>query len=552
MTTERSSALNEARRLRDLTGELQGLTIGEVVDTNDPQQMGRIRVACPILSELGDDPIDSIPWAMYMSPLAGTAVSPTRGRDETTTPGEIAYGMFNVPKVGSNVIIAFIDNDPRFRIWLGCVFGQYLTHTMPHGRYSYNTPEKPDGPFSSTEDKIQPLYDSQTNAFKRSATPAIDTATPIDEPRKTYEFRTRSADGSVGALDDDYVGNEESFVSYFADDFDVEYTEEDGNVIRNTQGYKKSRVENDATADNTKKGVLYDPQTYSWTTPGFHSVSMSDSADNCRVRFRTTHGHQIIMDDTNERIYVSTAGGKTWIEMDEAGNVDVYAERNLSFHAEQDINFTTEKAFRVKAKKGIHMISEAEMRLHAQTDMHIKANAKLELHTGEDFDIFNASNINIKSDGDFNIESVGAATIKAGSDLIMEGVSSISSTSGGSISGKAGGDFVGEAGGAAGLTAGANVLLTGVQIHFNGPPSPPAAGTPAPGAPPTAATTKDAYWTSRVPEHEPWARVMTEPALADDDVDNTHEPEFEYNSPDVGKSTARNEPPIVRNPKWHR
>ena len=468
--------IDEATKIRDPNGEFAFITIGEVIDTNDPQQMGRVRVMCPLLGDNGDDIVSNVPWATYVSPLGGTTTSPSRGRKDDVTPGQIAYGMFNVPKVGSNVLIACIDADPRFRVWLGCVHDQFLTHTMPHGRYSYKTENTPEGPFSSSEDKIQPLYDSQTEAFSGGAA----------EARKSHEFRTRAADVSVSGLGDEFVNTQESNISLMSDDVEVDY--EDGKYS-NTQGYQKSRVEK-GTSSNTGD-VIYDPQTYSWTTPGFHGLSMSDAAEHCRIRIRTTHGHQIIMDDTNERIYISTAGGKTWIEMDEVGNVDIYGERNISVHAEKDINFVAGGKFSVEAEEGIHLSTGGEARISAFTGVHLQSDDTVKIKGATMF-----------------IESDDVVDIKAA------------------------GNFIADGGGTASLLAGGNVLLTGSQVHFNGPPAPAAAGTAGIETPLPA---------SRKPEHEPWARTM----ILEDGT-----PELTYDSADVGRK--ENGVDLGRNPKWHR
>jgi len=399
-----AKALDEVARIKDENGEFTYITMGVVEDTNDPQQMGRVRVVCPLFGDGGDDPIENIPWATYVSPLGGTATTPSRGRADDVTAGHLAYGMFNVPKVGTSVIVACVDGDPRFRVWMGCVHDQFLTHTTPHGRYSYKTTNKPEGPFSSTEDKIQPLYDSQTQSFTRSSDASkipIDDTTPVADPRLNFEFRTRAADVGFAGINSKFIGNKECSITELADDV-AESNDTDDYL--NTQGYRPSRVESEATSDNTD-GVLYDPQMYSWSTPGFHAMSMSDNSENCRIRFRSTHGHQIILDDTNERIYVSTASGKCWIEMDENGNMDIYAERNLSFHAEKDINFTTEAAFRVKAKEGIHLESETEIRLHSKEEMHIKSVGTLNLHTDDVFNIYTALDTNVEVLGSFRYES---------------------------------------------------------------------------------------------------------------------------------------------------
>jgi hypothetical protein len=451
----RRGPLYTAGSVRNASSDFKHITIGEVVDTDDPQQMGRIRVACPYFGDLQDSPIDEIPWATYVSPLAGTTTSPQRGRGEDKTAGQVAYGMFNIPKVGSSVLIACIDADPRFRIWLGCVHDQYFPHTLPHGRYSYKTANKPDGPFSSSEDKIQPLYDSQTAAFTNKET-GVD-------PRMSFEFRTRAADTSVAGLGEDYVNTEDSAVSRLADDYEVEYEDNPaGDNYKNTQGYPNSRVEAGTVSNEDSEELVRDPQTYSWTTPGFHSISMQDNADNCRVRIRTTHGHQVIMDDTNERIYVSTAGGKTWIELDEVGNIDIYGERNISVHAKKDLNYSA----------------------------------------GENFNI-SANNINLVAEEAVKVQSKGAGgiTIKAEEDIFMSGTElNLTSDL----------DTLLTAGAALNFLATGNILNTGAEIHLNGP------------AADAATVGEDSTGVSRKPDHEPWARTMLvdgEPELPYDSPD---------------------------------
>jgi len=515
----RRGPLHQVKKNSPKTTYFSKITVGRVVDTNDPQQMGRLRVACPLLGDSPDTKLENIPWASYVSPFAGTTVNPTRGRADDKTLGQIAYGMFNIPKVGSNVLIMCIDADPRFRVWMGCLQEQFLTHTTPHGRYSYATENQPDGPFSSSEDKIQPLYDSQTQAFTQAGTSRIETTDPA-EPRESFEFRTRSADTSTSGLSDNFVNTEDSQVSKLSDDIDEEYTEADGTTHTNTQGYNKSRIDPGLRSDTTPGGT-YDPQVYSWTTPGFHSMSMVDNAKNCRVRFRTTHGAQIILDDTNERIYVATAGGKCWIELDESsGNIDMYAEGNLSYHSEKDINFTTEKAFRVKAKEGIHMVSEGEVRLHAKDQMHIKSTNDTNIHVGAVLNLFTNTDIKINTPNNITIQSGKIMNILS-EKLTISATQSITELSGGAF------------------------LMTGAPIHLNGPNAP--AGIPT-GDISTKAL--ESYWTSRVPEHEPWGRVMTKETDADGDVNNSHVPDLTYNSKDVGR--VERGVTIDRNTLWHR
>ncbi len=486
---------NEIRSINDIDGTCEQLTIGEVVDTNDPQQMGRIRVVCPYFGEGQDTIIADIPWATPISPLAGINESASRGRANDRTVGPVAYGMFNIPKVGSYVIVACIEGDPRFRIYLGAMHDQFLPHTLPHGRYTYNkndpSEDKPAGPLSSTDDPIQPLYDSQTAAFTKT-TESSPTTQSFTGPRLNFEYRTRAADNGVAGIISDFISSDEIIYTSNPDDQAEIFTEDDGNEIENTHGYHKSRVQEGAISGITK--FVYDPQVYSWTTPGFHSVSMSDNSDNCRIRIRSTHGHQIIMDDTNERVYISTAGGKTWIEMDEKGNIDIYGERSISVHAEKDINFTAGDTFRVKAKNGIHLVaSDGELRLHAGTDVHLNS-------TNDTF-LTGSKNVHIKASG-------GVLNLNSSADTNI-------------------------------LAAG-NITQTGAKIDLNGP-------TAA-----TATASNEAWWTNRVPEHEPWARTMTLPDKTDGDSGNTHidASEYVYNDKNVGRMERGYD--LLRNSKWHR
>lgn len=485
--------IRNAIKNREPTSTFDKLTLGEVVDTNDPQQMGRLRVLCPALGDNSSAKISEIPWATYVSPLGGVTDTASRGRAEYDTEGPVSYGMWNIPKVGSTVLVACLDGDTHYRLWLGCLVGQFFPHTLPHGRFSYDAAsDQPAGPLSSAEKPIQPTYSELTLAFTKSKDSV--TAGLADDARSSFEFRTRGSDYSVAAIVNNLVQSVDSYVSSVSDDQDINVTEDDGNILHITQGYAESRVEPPLSfsATNNKN---YDPQTYSWTTPGFHSVSMDDRPENCRIRIRTTHGHQIIMDDTNERMYISTPQGDTWIELDEKGNIDIYGKRNVSIHAEKDINMTTDKTFRVKAKEGIHLISEDEVRIHSK----------------------GGNGMNFKSDKELHMESLENMHIKT---------SQI-------------GHFT--TGQTLNILSGENTYMSaGPDIHLNGPPAL------------SANNSKEAFWTDRIPEHEPWCRVMTKPSVTDNDNANTHAnaAEYKYNDKNVGR-VERGED-LGRNPKWHR
>ena len=284
-----SSAVKESE---DNSSKL--FTIGKVVDTNDPQQMGRVRVECSGYGDLPSSKVNSLPWAMNVSPLGGVVDSghrgPENGIEDENVIGHVAYGMWNVPKVGAYVLVGCVDGDSNNRFYVGCIHPQYMTHTMPHGRYLWNSPSTigtPDGPFDSLEFPIEPLYANLTKQF----TPVdndID-GTPDTEARTSMEWLSRGADRQVSAFTNTAIFSPDNPGTVVADhqwgDVTTVSPEFGDSYTLSGVGYGESK-QNTVADENVEltKGINYDSQVYSWTTPGFHSFSMDDHSDNSRIR----------------------------------------------------------------------------------------------------------------------------------------------------------------------------------------------------------------------------------------------------------------------------
>src|SRR6056297_1120536 len=73
------------------------ITVGVVVNADDPLQNGRLQVFCP---NMNDDPkkLHHIPWASCASPMAGTIsnkqFSRGAGKGEEKTGGPVSYGFW--------------------------------------------------------------------------------------------------------------------------------------------------------------------------------------------------------------------------------------------------------------------------------------------------------------------------------------------------------------------------------------------------------------------------------------------------------------------------
>ena len=88
------------------------------------------------------------------------------------------------------------------------------------------------------------------------------------------------------------------------------------------------------------------------------------------------------------------------------------------------------------------------------------------------------------------------------------------------------------------LKSSKEMYLEGKTIDLNGPPPEDA----------EAAEEKQAFWTNRVPQHEPWGRIMMK--STDKDSGNSHVLELSYSSAQVGKKELSDT--IARGPNWRR
>lgn len=493
---DQASGANEKTLMNDI------VAIGTVVDTNDPQQLGRVRAVVPAWGDSWHHEIDAMPWCMYVTPFGGQVSTGTRGPGLAQTEGGVSYGMWAVPKIGAQIVVTSLDEQKQHRLYLGCVYVPHTTHTMPHGRWiSDDHPEidgsaegksgkqtkpKPYGPLSSREKPIEPLASNMAKAFGNKA--------------ESFEWRSRVADYGVSRND---VSHLSKIVSKVQDDLETTYDD-----WSSTQGYQNSRI--DPTGN--PNGKNYDSHTYSLTSPGFHAISMDDRMENCRIRLRTTGGHQILMDDTNERIYIATAQGNNWIELDQSGNIDIFTSNKVNIRAKQDINFTSDQSIRMHAKEGIHMHSDKEIRMKAKEDIHTQTDKNIRTHAFEGIFVESNKNTNLVVGEKLNIYARSELSIKTDSNLKIQSI------------------------GDTNLKASGTTFVTATKIHLNGPTAANATKAVKP-------KEKPALFTNRVPDMEPWGRCMTK-------KDDGHEPELSYDDPNMGKMEKGKE--ISRGYYWRR
>lgn len=333
---------------------------GIVVDTNDPQQMGRVKVWCPSVDGPKPDTYDNIPWATYISPFGGEMYDFQAGASEKVAPGPNSYGFWAIPKRGAMVVIGFMYGDINQRFYLGSYYPDHGNRSLPAGR------NKPEGPVTNTEDAIEPATSNLQKQFQGDL--------------QASEARTRGAyERQVAQAQTEKDGKEgyQPIPGFTPKPSSEKRTLPCGTIVKSGEGDKPP----------------LDPQTYAIATPGRHAVIMQDNPETGRVRIKTAEGHQIIFDDANERIYVSTAQGGSWLEMDLDGHVHVYGAASFSVAAGEDINFSCNGNFNVQAGKAINMAAGEHFRASACADLSLTGDKGVNLTSGSAFNILASGNL---------------------------------------------------------------------------------------------------------------------------------------------------------------
>jgi hypothetical protein len=131
-----------------------------------------------------------------------------------------------------------------------------------------------------------------------------------------------------------------------------------------------------------------DPMLLRKTPPGegppeYGSVEKNEAGDatlphNELTRWRTRTGHQILMHNTEDLIYIGNAKGSTWIEMTSAGKIDIFANDSVSVHTKNDLNITADRDIIMTAGRNISLKAGKDGLITAGEGTHISAKTHTE------------------------------------------------------------------------------------------------------------------------------------------------------------------------------
>lgn len=375
-----------------------GPYLGVVTNHLDVTHMGMIEVS--IINGLPEDSSQQSRTypVNYLSPFYGVTSVKHEGNDSTNfNDVQKSYGMWMVPPdLGTQVLVIFIDGDPNQGYWMGCVMDTYQNHMVPGIAANKNS--------SLTSDQLQkyqtsllPVAEIHKSSNKGTSGPSIDKLS-----RAVHPFADRLL--AQGLLLDTVRG--------------VTSSSARREVPSMVFGIS---TPGPLDTNGPKKPIGYGAGKMAPVSRLGGSTFVMDDGDidgqNELVRIRTRTGHQILLHNTKDLIYISNAQGTAWIELTGNGKIDIYAADSISIHTEQDLNFRADRNVNIEAGGNINLSANQNIHVESGVNLDLLAERDLKLQSGNQFSLNSEAGINVKSESILKIESKENLDIKTNSVL---------------------------------------------------------------------------------------------------------------------------------------
>ena len=378
--------------------------IGIVKNNLDPTRSGRLQIYIP---DLGGDEQDQTSWrtVSYSSPFMGYTTNENIADTANTFESvSHSYGMWMVPPdIGVQVIALFIAGDPLRGYWISCVNPNLSHHMIPALAGSPNAIGNKGAP--------APVVEFNENSTENITNPAF-----YNQLKPIHKIQAEIL--KVQGLDQDPIRGAISSSSQ---------RETPSHVFGiSTPGRPLNDPADDLNYLTKLNSDTLPPEYYKIKSrQGGHTFVMDDGAtlgQDRLVRLRTAKGHQILMHDSANTLYIAHADGTSWIELTSDGRVNVYSQGAFSVRSESDINLHSDKNININAANNINL--KAGNKIQAESVRTTLLTGSLGVETSGDAEFRTGSR--------FNVETGASMSLKVGSTYALE-AQTILNNSGGTV-----------------------------------------------------------------------------------------------------------------------
>lgn len=377
----------------------------------DPTYMGGMEVTLIRRTTGSPDIQGQTVQVRYLSPFYGVTNIDYEGTNSANFQDvQKSYGFWAVPPdIGTTVLVIFIDGDMNNGFWIGCVQDRFANQMVPGLAATDKVEMTPE-----QERKYGTRYLPTAEFSKKTRT--LDIPKPDSFGRPVHPFADRLL--AEGLLLDTVRG----------------VTSSSARRETPSQVFGISTPGPMDTSTNARKATIgYDSKVLVPVSRLGGSTFVMDDGDkegkNELVRLRTRTGHQILLHNSADLIYIANAAGTAWLEMSSNGKIDIYAADSVSIHSENDFNFRADRDINLEAGRDINISTGGHIQAEAQKYVWINSGDEIRTNSKQNTNILAGGESRITSSGDMSLltnskmkqAASGQFTIGTGANLIMNG-----------------------------------------------------------------------------------------------------------------------------------
>ena len=379
-------------RSQDVSWISPGPYLATIVNHLDPTYMGSLQVtltkSIPGLAQTETSNV----IVKYCSPFFGSTAQKYEGNNSANYDDvQKSYGFWMVPPdIGSTVMVMFVGGDINQGYWFGCVSDMYQNQEVPGiaaSQYSAMTEEQlkkygtRNVPVAEYHKSSRTMEDPNPDKFTKPVHPFADRL--VNQGLLIDNIRGVTSSSARREVPSRVFG-----------------ISTPGPVNVNSP-LKEAGFQNGAGSIMLPVSRL-----------GGHQFVMDDGdldGKNELFRIRTRTGHQILLHNSSDLIYIANSKGSAWIELTSEGKIDVYAQDSVSVHTENDFNFLANRDINLEAGRNLNIKTGSGIDINTIDRFNLICNASGKLNFGEDF--------NVSTGGEIRQSSAGDSSYISGADM---------------------------------------------------------------------------------------------------------------------------------------
>ena len=356
----------------------------------------------------------------YLSPFYGVTSPDGVTKNADYASSQQSYGMWFIPPdVGNTVLVIFVEGNINKGYWIGCVQAENQNFMIPDGRAATTYTDTSTNPTQIGKKLPVGEYNKELLLNVKNLSDSTKNLKPINQQFVNIL-------NNQGLLEDEIRGLTTSSARREAPSM-VFGVSTPGPVdkrgsARGKGGRYYSRLGGSSIVmdDGDDKFLR---KTSAATGPSeyvsrslFELEGDETIPHNELVRIRTRTGHQILLHNSEDLIYIGNARGTTWIEMTANGKLDIFAQDSVSIHTQTDFNFKADRDVNIEAGRNVNIKSRSNINMESMANYNLKVGAGQNIVVGSVTNIYSGANINLDSGTQINMMN-GLATAQSAQSI---------------------------------------------------------------------------------------------------------------------------------------